>query len=270
MRTLKATVCTALIFLSQSKMLRANAEEAAPIADNSFLIEEAYNQEPGVVQHINTWQWNHEDKSWDYSFTQEWPVFSMDHQLSYTIPVSHTEEPEHSGFGDIGINYRYQLVSTETTAFAPRATILLPSGDEDRGFGAGAVGYQANLPLSFVHGCNFVSHWNLGITVNPDEHDGDGNSASTLGYNYGASLVYLATPTFNLLVEAVGNSFEEVGAGNSTTRDETFVVNPGARFAINLPSGLQIVPGLSFPIGVGPSAGEFSVFTYLSFEHSFL
>ena len=26
----------------------------AQIADNSFLVEEAYNQEPGVVQHINT------------------------------------------------------------------------------------------------------------------------------------------------------------------------------------------------------------------------
>ena len=30
------------------------AEEPAPIQDNSFLIEEAYNQEAGVVQHIQT------------------------------------------------------------------------------------------------------------------------------------------------------------------------------------------------------------------------
>jgi len=29
------------------------AQESEPIEDNSFLIEEAYNQEAGVVQHIS-------------------------------------------------------------------------------------------------------------------------------------------------------------------------------------------------------------------------
>lgn len=29
---------------------------AEKIEDNSFLVEEAYNQEPGVIQHIFTWQ----------------------------------------------------------------------------------------------------------------------------------------------------------------------------------------------------------------------
>jgi hypothetical protein len=29
------------------------AQGTPPIQDNSFLIEEAYNQEPGVVQHIS-------------------------------------------------------------------------------------------------------------------------------------------------------------------------------------------------------------------------
>jgi hypothetical protein len=42
---------------------------AAGIQDNSFLIEEAYNQEPGVVQHITTLR--RQDRSWFYSFTQE-------------------------------------------------------------------------------------------------------------------------------------------------------------------------------------------------------
>ena len=37
---------------------RSQAElNAAPIQDNSFLVEEAYNQEDGVVQHISFFQY---------------------------------------------------------------------------------------------------------------------------------------------------------------------------------------------------------------------
>ena len=36
--------------------------------------------------------------------------------------------------------------------------------------------------------------------------------------------------------------------------------------AWNLKSGWQIVPGVSVPIGVGPSKGEYGGFLYLSFE----
>lgn len=41
----------------------------------------------------------------------------------------------------------------------------------------------------------------------------------------------------------------------------------GVWFAINLKSGLQIVPGLSVPIGIGPSEEEYGGLLYLSFEH---
>ena len=34
-------------------------------------------------------------------------------------------------------------------------------------------------------------------------------------------------------------------------------------------SGLQIVPGIAFRIGVGPSGGQHALFLYLSLEHSF-
>ena len=55
----------------------AAAQSTTPqpgIQDNSFLVEEAYNQERGVVQHINTFSrlWN--TKDWVYTFTQEWPM----------------------------------------------------------------------------------------------------------------------------------------------------------------------------------------------------
>jgi hypothetical protein len=38
---------------------------------------------------------------------------------------------------------------------------------------------------------------------------------------------------------------------------------------LNFTSGLQIVPGIAVPIGVGSSSGQRDVFLYLSFEHAF-
>jgi hypothetical protein len=57
-----------------SQTLSSNAPK---IEDNSFLVEEAYNQEFGVVQHIQNFQryWN--SKDWIYTFTQEWPVMQV-------------------------------------------------------------------------------------------------------------------------------------------------------------------------------------------------
>jgi hypothetical protein len=59
-------------------------------------------------------------------------------------------------------------------------------------------------------------------------------------------------------------------AGDDLTESaRSFVVAPGVRYAYNLASGMQIVPGAAYVIGAGPSRGERSVFTYLSIEHAF-
>ena len=59
------------------------------IEDNSFFIEEAYNQEARVVQHISTFSYvAGAAPERDGSFTQEWPIGGQAHQLSYTIPYS--------------------------------------------------------------------------------------------------------------------------------------------------------------------------------------
>ncbi len=64
--------------------------EIPQIQDNSFLLEEAYNQEAGVVQHINTFQ-VFRGGAWVATFTQEWPVPRQANQLSYTIPYARVE-----------------------------------------------------------------------------------------------------------------------------------------------------------------------------------
>src|SRR4030095_7303821 len=105
--------------------------------DNSFLVEEAYNQEFGVVQHIQsftrTWESGAED--YVYTFTQDGPLNPAPrHQLSYTILALHNESVPASGFGigDIFLNYRYQLVKNDTLALAPRFSVILPTGEIGR------------------------------------------------------------------------------------------------------------------------------------------
>ena len=73
--------------------LHLHAEEAGPIADNSFLIEEAYNQEEGVVQYIQAYQYSRHAKEWIYTFTQEVAAPNQTHQLSYVIPVASVGDP---------------------------------------------------------------------------------------------------------------------------------------------------------------------------------
>jgi len=58
-----------------------------------------------------------------------------------------------------------------------------------------------------------------------------------------------------------------VVAPAKTEWSRSLFLSPGIRWAYNFKNGLQIVPGIGVPIGVGPSSGEKGVFLYLSFEH---
>ena len=199
-----------------------------PIQDNSFLMEEAYNQEPGVVQHISTLL--RARRTWSYSFTQEWPLGSQRHQGSFTLPVD-------AGVGDVAVNYRYQAAGIGGgTAFAPRLSYIIPTG-------GGESAVQLNLPVSVPLARPLVAHFNAGATA---------ARRSTPFYNAGASLIWLARPTINLMLEAVW-------AGDG--RSGEWIVNPGMRWAHNIGS-LQVVPGISF-------LDAQDVFFYLSLEHPF-
>jgi hypothetical protein len=247
---------------------------APGIEDNSFLVEEAYNQEFGVVQHIQNFLrvWN--SKDWIYTFTQEWPVdASPRNQLSYTLIALHSGEQPASGagFGDIILNYRYQLLGNGASkvAFAPRLSASLPTGNYRLGRGVGGAGIQGLLPLSVVHTRKLVTHWNAGATIIPRARNTAGETATTYGYNFGQSFVWLAHPRFNVLLETVFNRRQEVTATDTTQWTSDLLLNPGIRWAYNFNNGLQIVPGIAVPIGVGPSSGERGVFLYLSLEHPY-
>lgn len=265
---IKGGVCFALVLIALGSNAASAKDEARKIQDNSFLIEEAYNQEPGVIHHIQTFQYLTHSKTWGYSFSQEWPAPDQTHQLSYTIPVTHVSDPsDETGIGDVALNYRYQLVSRDAIALAPRFSLLLPTGDYKKGLGSGAVGLQANVPVSAELSDKLVAHLNLGVTLTPGSKEPRGATADTLGLNCGASVIWLASENLNLMLELSWNSTESVRLDGSKTRTDAFLVVPGVRFALNFESGLQVVPGIGIPIGLGPSRGEIGVLTYLSFEH---
>jgi hypothetical protein len=261
---LRTAAAAALVFL----FLGPAAVRAGPIQDNSFLIEEAYNQEPGVIQHINTFA-RSRGGAWAYSFTEEWPVLGQTHQASVTFTALRPEDVK-AGIGDVALNYRLQAIGSGDTrvAFAPRLSVLLPTGDAERGLGAGGAGVQVNLPLSVVLLADrLVSHLNVGGTYTPSARFGTEDVASTT-FAAGPSLIWLAHPNFNVMLEALYTN-TGISLPGGTERSETLTLNPGLRGAINFASGLQIVPGVSVPIGVGPSRGERAIFFYVSFEHPF-
>ena len=248
------------------------------IMDNSFLVEEAYNQEAGVVQHIFTAvrsvkQVNGPDeRAWDFAFTQEWPVFSQTHQLSYTIPFSRVESggQSASGVGDILLNYRWQAVFREDTltAFAPRISLILPTGDEQKGLGDDTLGYQLNLPFSTALTDHWFAHANAGLTFLPDA--GLSPRLDLLHFNLGASAIYAASDRLHLMLEWIGNWDESPTGGGSTDREFSSVISPGARYAFNFAGDTQLVLGIAAPIGLNDAAPDFGVFLYVSFEHGFL
>lgn len=251
--------------------LGAQQESAAdPIADNSFLVEEAYNQDPGVVQHVGTLIRADGGGAMAYSFTQEWPLHGMKRQLGYTIPLLQADGSG-TGIGDVALNFRYQLAGDggDGLHLAPRVTLLLPTGDERRGRGAGGVGLQANLPLSVRPLPQLALHGNAGLTYTPVTKNAAGQAARTLNANLGGSAVWLVRPTFNLMLELLWLSTEQVVGPGERLRQSGWLLNPGLRGAINFAGGLQIVPGVAYTVGLDEGAGEDGLFLYLSFEHPF-
>jgi hypothetical protein len=244
---------------------------AAAVQDNSFLLEEAYNQEAGVVQHILTLQ--RQGGDWFYNFTQEWPVGGQDHQFSYTVPYSWIRGDAGQrlhGIGDVLINYRPQIwTETDTRpAFAPRFSLILPTGSSSKGTGDGSVGFQFNAAFSKIVSDRVTLHANAGFS-----HLFDVDGYHPTNYNLGASAIYAVSRDFNLMLETLGSWEQTVTPALALQRDFTFTVSPGARYALNFPelADLQVVLGAAMPISFteGKST-DYGLFLYLSFEHSFL
>lgn len=218
----------------------------APIRDNSFLIEEAYNQDRNVVQHVGTFT-STRTGVWAATFTDEWPFQSVRNQFG--VGLSLVEGAAGGEFDVVALNYRRQLVGNPDAAVivSPRLSLFAELGSSQRS----PYAMQVNLPVTAVLSGTLVSHWNLGLTV------GGGGEPAIM--NAGASVVWLALPWMNFLVEGLF-----LGAAGASP---AYTVSPGVRWALNL-GAVQVVPGIAYPLDVLDRDGD-ALFLYLSVEHPF-
>jgi hypothetical protein len=252
--------------------------EQPAIEDNSFLIEEAFNQRMGVLQHIfnvNVNDFGSRDVT--YSFTQEIPLTDESHQLSYSLNYqSHNPTDSSSGvvsgLSDIYVSYRPLLSDASRWAMViPRFTIILPTGKSADGLGGGAFGFQFNLAITKRISNKLMTHYNFGYTKF-FKYDSYAfiNGEHTLAYerdltdpNAGMSIVWSARQKVNFLLESVISRNGFIQNNGVVGHAWHHIVNPGVRFSINTKQ-MQLVPGISYQLDV--NSKERGVFLYFSIE----
>ena len=240
------------------------------ITDNSFLVEEAFNQEAGIFQNIFGTVFG--DDGWAAGFTEEWPLGSQTHQLSYTLAWQ--DGGTYVGLGDTLINYRWQALveGRGRPAFSPRVSVILPTGSVTRGLGDGSLGLQMNFPFSKQRG-DVYWHWNGGMTwlpraeLEPDVPSAEARTANLVSPFLAGSAIYRLRPMFNLMMESV-LAFEEGIADQTTARETFFTLSPGARGGWDI-GDHQLIVGFAVPVTWGAGETDAGAFLYCSYELPF-
>jgi hypothetical protein len=260
-------MAAAMILLALATSASAQTQpQAQPfeIIDNSFLVEEAFNQEPGIFQNI--FGVHREGDAWEAAFTQEWPLFTQAHQLSFTVSALGVNGDR--GVGDLMINYRWQAStdSASAPAFSPRVSLILATGDASKGFGSGGPGWQVNLPFSKQFNDTYV-HWNAGFTHTPAA-EGNARDHNLFTPHLGLSGIWRLRPMFNLMLESVVE-WEQFVEGDATRRETVVTVSPGFRtgWGAGIP---QTIAGFAIPVAISDGGSNVGAFGYFSYELSFI
>ncbi len=225
-----------LLFYSSLVTLFSAEPLAKGIQDNSFFVEEAYNQEPGIVQHIINVPafFTSGDKEASFVFTQEWPVFSQTHQL----PTGDASK----GFGHDRLGYEINLPFSKIVS--DRVTLNFNAG--------GALFPEVND--------RDLWNYNLG---------GSAIYAVTRDFNLMLEAVAFWEADVADFAESLAAS-ATTNKASAIDRTVTALLSPGARYAFNCPNDSQIVVGAAVPIGLTSDSPDWGLFFYLSFEHPFV
>lgn len=255
----------ALLVLSTGTASEAQQPvEPFAITDNSFLVEEAFNQEPRVFQNIATWI-RTEHGGWDFGFTQEWPLFTQRHQLSYTLGA--IGKDGQSSYGPTFIHYRFQALqeSASRPAFSPRFSLVLPTGPRESV--KDGVGAQVNLPLSKqIHDLYF--HGNAGVTWLPRRAAETADSVILTSPHLGGSAIWRLRPMINLMLETTWIYAEFLDDIGASERIGAFTLSPGVRGGWNI-GDQQLVVGVATPMTRADGETIWSLLTYVSYERPF-
>jgi len=244
------------------------------ITDNSFFVEEAFNQEPGVVQNLFVFE-RSGPQGWDAKVVQEWPFLGQRHQVSYSLGFA--RDGRASQFSGVSLDYRLQLWSEGAgrPAFSPRASLLMDRENPATPVEDGAVGVEVNLPFSKRSGRMYL-HWNGGVRWFPSASTrsldtpgvlpaGDVSLASPFA---AASAIVAVRPMLNLMLEMIAESEQAVIGPDSTGRSAVFTISPGARVGWNV-GDAQLVLGLAAPLTRQDGETDAGVLGYFSYELPF-
>lgn len=279
--------------LAQEKTPAAAEKNYRLLQSNGLLIEEAYHQETGEVQH--TFRATRERNGlWTSAFSQEWPLWSEKHQLNLSMPVrlaanvldgsgksidksidkssgKSIDKSSGKGIGDIEIGYSYFLLGNNDTrvTVSPGVSLILPTGNVGNGLGMGATGLELKVPVSVMLSERFVTHTNVGATLTRAAKNREGERANLFDVEAGQGLVWLAHPKFNVLLDVIWARTEAVAGKGLREREYEFTISPGIRWGHTFKSGLAIIPGIAVPIGFGPSRGNRGMLLSLAIEHRF-
>jgi len=223
-------------------------ESGTVIEFSGFFVEEAYNQERGMLQQIaRVTAVRH--GSWGGRYSQEWPVFDERRQLELAALVNGED-----GLAGLGAELRFLLAGGEDAVFT------LSPGVEAAWERDGEWEIELMVPASVRLFEGLVASTNAAFSVHPE----DGGTS----WQVGQGLIWRAHPRLNFLLEGVYSHGESVLEG-ADEEDEGFIVSPGVQVAFPLGEDAQLVPGIAFPVGAGPSSGQRAVMFYLSLEHPF-
>ena len=235
------------------RLRRPPVRQTGAVQDHRQLVSRRGSVQPGagVVQNIFG-AMRIAGRAWASTFTQEWPAPSQTHQLSYTIAFFNGDQA--SGFGDTLMNYRYQVAEEGPgrPAFAPRVSLVLPTGNRGKGLGDGTAGLQFNLPIS--------KQLTTGTcTGTAGSHGCRRRRASLAGNTSRNESGTIWSPRSSPAARSIGSADAEpdarIGRLVRRSRDRraerrastTYTLSPGFRGGWNL-GDAQIVTGFALPI----------------------
>lgn len=244
-----------------SHSLTEGSWKIQPIYDNSFLIEQAYNQEKGVIHNIfNSLYFRKPEEGLNATFTQEWPVGGELHQLSFTLP--YLKSGKEHGIGALMLNYKLRVMNSNFSGvLAPRISFQLPLSSGNDALENGSYGFQFNLPYSNRLTELLLVHLNLGSTLIFN------NNQTSVDYFWGIGSDFIVHKNVNFMLEYLHNFKQIDGANNQIKHEQEIIISPAVRIAINVGS-LQIVPGIAVPFRYTPVNDQVTAgfIGYLSFE----
>jgi hypothetical protein len=230
------------------------------IEDNSFLVEEAFNQSPGVIQYTVINQVNRGIA--ELNLECEMPLKGEFHQLSVSIPAKVFQSTV--GIEDIMISYRPLLLDRHRWAMVtPRVSVILPTGKVSRGFGDGSWGIECNVALTKQLSRRLISHVNVGSSSSFKKMQEQLHQNRLHYESAGTSLIFAAAKGLDLMAEVTTSNVKLDSNAASTWN---FIGNPGFRFCLKMNQFL-VVPGMSAPFTLLSGRATVSeVLIYISIE----